>query len=100
MEPTSPRPAPCVVCGLVDQRALTSASLTDGTTVPLCGSHALVYRRATTPARSVDELVRVAGDRRRAVRRGRVEDELAAKLAEAFAPARRSTRDRRRAVGG
>ncbi len=89
---------PCVVCGLDDARALTTARLGDGTDASVCGTHYLVHARMTTPATSVTELRSTLREkRRRTERRGQMAevDELGAQLAEAFTTERRVGSDRR-----
>jgi len=94
---TSGPAAPCVVCGASDARALTTTTLADGTRVPVCGSHELAHRRVGTPARTTEELVRLAAERRRRHRRAARGDELAGMLTDAFGRTRRRDGERRRA---
>jgi hypothetical protein len=78
----------CCVCGAGDARALVDVVLVGGSSATLCGSHALMHRRATVQARSTTQLREMLGDRRgRSDRRSTAGDdcdELAAALASAF----------------
>jgi len=85
-----------VVCGLRDERALSTTALAGGERATVCGSHALIHERAKTPARTLHELRLLARERRSRSRRGDAGDELGAILAAAFASDRRRDRDRRR----
>jgi hypothetical protein len=85
----------CVVCGWSDKRALFDVHLVGGERTVLCGSHALMHRRARKRATTVRDLVELLRDRRGADRRGDEVDELGARLSEAFAADRRSGADRR-----
>lgn len=86
----------CVVCGELDERALATLKLIDGSRVFVCGTHDLIYRRSGETASTIEELVAIAKDRReRSVRRD-VGDELGARLTSAFSADRRSGQERRR----
>jgi hypothetical protein len=54
----------CCVCGAKDARALVRVILRGGARATLCGSHALMHRRATVQASSELELRRLLRDRR------------------------------------
>src|SRR5258706_8829538 len=70
----------CVVCGELDERALSTLKLIDGSRVFVCGTHDLIYRRSGETASNVEELCTIAKERReRSVRRD-VGDELGARL--------------------
>jgi hypothetical protein len=86
----------CVVCGLRDERALSTVKLGEGARVVVCGSHDLIYRRSGQVARDADELRMITRDRRARHTRRDVGDELGAQLTAAFAPDRRVAGDRRR----
>jgi hypothetical protein len=85
----------CVVCGWSDARALFDVRLVGGASTVLCGSHALMHRRARRRATTVPELVELLRDRRDAQRRSDEVDELGARLSAAFAGERRTGTDRR-----
>ena len=87
----------CIVCGQTDARALCSIELAREAVV-VCGTHALIHRRAVPKAESARELRAIVRDRRETRRRMPIPDELGAKLIEAFsAPSeRRASGDRRR----
>jgi hypothetical protein len=88
----------CVVCGLSDERALSTTRLLRGEVVVVCGTHELMHRRRERPAANVAELRAALRDRRETRRRRPIPDELGARLIEAFsAPSeRRASGDRRR----
>ena len=86
--------APCCVCGASDARALVEVVLRGGARVVLCGSHALMHRRATVQAASEVELRRALRDRRGRRDRRDDQDELGAALNAAFNGDRRGP-DRR-----
>jgi hypothetical protein len=87
----------CVVCGSSDARALSTTTLADGSEVEVCGTHALSHERAGGAARTISDLVALTEERRLFVdRRSVADDDLAAALAEAFAPRRTRGADRRR----
>lgn len=93
----------CAVCGTNDERMLVEVKLLGGANVTLCGSHALVHRRAREQARSIAELRAIVGERRTSRdRRGDDDrslgeiDALGRALTEAFAGERRAASDRRR----
>jgi hypothetical protein len=83
----------CAVCGMHDARALVDVVLAGGMRVTLCGSHELMHKRAGKRARNIAELKASFGERRGTRRRSGREigevDELAERLASAFAPERR-----------
>lgn len=86
----------CVVCGAADARALVEIALVGGARATLCGSHALMHRRAGSTARTTTELCAALRERRgRRDRRGGDADALGAALVEAFNGERRRP-DRRR----
>lgn len=89
--PNEPIPGKCAVCGLSDARALMSVELPGGERATLCGSHALMHRRAGAMAKTIHELQDSLAERRDGDRRGGPGevDELAEALSAAF------TRDRR-----
>jgi hypothetical protein len=86
------------VCGLADARALVKEELAHGERVVLCATHALIFRKSGTFARTTTELKAKIGEkRRRAERRESFPcDELGAKLTAGFAGERRTGGDRRR----
>jgi hypothetical protein len=97
--PQAPHGKTCVVCGLRDERALSTTALAGGERATVCGSHALIHERAKTRAHTLHELRTMAQDRRNRSRRGdgtEKGDELAAILAAAFAGERRRDDERRR----
>lgn len=97
--PEAPRGSACAVCGAGDARTLTFRKLAGGDDVVLCGSHALVLERLDRAPATPAELESALGDRRDTSRRGgEAEDELAARLFDAFTTERRGS-DRRAAVG-
>lgn len=99
--PEAPRGSACAVCGVGDARTLTVRALggAGGEDVVLCGSHALVLERLAHAPATRAELDAALGDRREQRRRGGAfEDELAARLFDAFTTERRGE-DRRAAVG-
>jgi hypothetical protein len=55
----------CVVCGVTDARTLAYTRLEDGTRVTVCGSHKTAHRRSQRLARSIDELRKMIGERRK-----------------------------------
>jgi hypothetical protein len=79
----------CCVCGEADARALVDVVLMGGARATLCGSHALMHRRAMTQARSGMQLRELLGDRRSRDERRTVGDELGAALSAAFSGDRR-----------
>lgn len=81
--------ASCCVCGESDARALVDVKLVGGLWTTLCGSHALMHRRARMQARDVTELREILRDRRGARERRRGGDELGAALVAAFNGERR-----------
>ena len=86
----------CCVCQASDRRALVEIVLVGGARVTLCGSHALMHRRATVQARSAEELRERLGDKlARSDRRDDGGDALGAALASAFASERRVVERRR-----
>jgi hypothetical protein len=93
----TPERSACAVCGVHDERALSTLKLALGTRVIVCGTHDLVYRRSGQTASTVEELRAIARDRRedRSARRDEG-DELGAQLAAAFVSEKRSGQDRRR----
>jgi hypothetical protein len=88
----------CVVCALVDTRALVETELASGERVVVCGTHELIYKRAGGKAADVHTLRELVGERRgRLERRERLPcDELGAMLTAGFAGERRAGNDRRR----
>jgi len=86
----------CVVCGELDERALSTLKLVDGSRVFVCGTHDLIYRRSGETASTVEELCAIARDRRERGARRDVGDELGARLTSAFSGDRRSGQERRR----
>jgi len=84
----------CVVCGACDQRMLTTVELAGGDATTLCGSHALLYRRAGTLARSIGELRATLEERRETTRRREDGDELGERLVAAFTKDRRGAERR------
>jgi hypothetical protein len=83
----------CCVCGASDARTLVEVDLAAGTSgakATLCGSHALMHRRAGTEARSEAELRAALGDRRGRRDRRQEGDELGAALTAAFQTGTRS----------
>lgn len=86
----------CAVCGLSDARALVLVDLPGGERAALCGSHALMNRRAGAMAKTVHELRASLAERRDTDRRGGPGevDELAEALTAAFTRERRGA-DRR-----
>jgi hypothetical protein len=90
-----PRLSPsCVVCGEQDARALALVALDGGTSVVLCGSHALIHGRSGGRARSVAELRRLLAERRGRRDRREAGDELGEALTSAFQGEKRGV-DRR-----
>ncbi len=85
----------CCVCGASDARLLVDVVLPEGPRAVLCGSHDLMHRRASAPARSEAELRLMLRDRRGRRDRRREGDELGAALNAAFSGAKRVA-DRRR----
>jgi hypothetical protein len=79
----------CCVCGECDGRALVDVVLLGGAHVTLCGSHALMHRRAMTQARTGTQLRELLGDRRNRSERRTEGDELGAALSAAFSGDRR-----------
>jgi hypothetical protein len=88
----------CVVCGLSDERALTTTRLSRGDVVVVCGTHELMHRREPRKAETEAELRAALRDRRESLRRRPIPDELGARLIEAFSSPseRRASNDRRR----
>jgi hypothetical protein len=87
----------CVVCALVDARALVETELATGERVIVCATHELVHKRTGTKAATVHELRELVGERRGRARRERLPcDELGAMLIAGFAGERRAGADRRR----
>jgi hypothetical protein len=89
----------CCVCGVDDARTLVGVVLLGGSRTTLCGSHALMHRRAHSTARDERELRAELRDRRAPQsardRRGGA-DELGASLVVAFVGERRAAERRRR----
>lgn len=85
----------CCVCGARDARSLEDVFLTGGVRATLCGSHAIMHRRARADVRTTAELRTVLRDRRDRSDRRQDGDELGASLAAAFSGGRREV-DRRR----
>jgi hypothetical protein len=85
----------CCVCGESDRRALVAVGLAGGSRATLCGSHALMYRRAAVRARSEVELRELLRERRGRRDRRHDGDELGAALTAAFHGDRRATERRR-----
>jgi hypothetical protein len=54
----------CVVCGITDERTLSTTTLENGDRVTVCGSHKVAHRRAEHMATSIDELRLLLCDRR------------------------------------
>ena len=73
---------------------LTTVELSGGDATTLCGSHALLYRRAGVVARSIGELRATLEDRRETSRRREVGDELGERLVAAFTNDRRAAERR------
>ena len=94
----NPEHQACVVCGQKDARTLSKAALKGGSTVTVCGSHELAYKRLGTKAASSSDLKRMLADRRDSERRLPEADELGAQLSAAFSGERRAGADRRRAL--
>lgn len=84
----------CVVCGASDQRMLTTMELSGGAGVTLCGSHALLYRRAGACASTIAELRDSLSERREVSRRQPAGDELGERLIAAFSRDRRGAERR------
>jgi hypothetical protein len=74
----------CSVCGAADARALADVVLAGGTRATLCGSHALMLRRAGKPASSEADLRCLLRDRRGRRDRREDRDELGEALTAAF----------------
>ncbi len=55
----------CVVCGSTDKRTLSFTRLLQGERVTVCGSHKTAHHRSDMIARTVDELRKLTGDRRK-----------------------------------
>jgi hypothetical protein len=88
----------CCVCEASDKRSLVEVTLLGGARATLCGSHALMHRRSTVQARSIQQLRALlrnkrAGSERREGREDK-RDALGAALSAAFGRERR-TLDRR-----
>lgn len=96
MKPTPSGNQACVVCSQKDARTLSKASLKDGSSVILCGSHELAYKRHGVKAKTTSELKKWLADRRDSERRLPEVDELGAQLTAAFSSERRGGGDRRR----
>jgi hypothetical protein len=79
----------CAVCGERDARALVEVVLRGGVRATLCGSHALMHRRAVVQAASVAELRSHLRDRRGRRDRREINDELGNALEAAFSGDRR-----------
>lgn len=86
----------CTVCGVRDERALTTTRLSNGELAVVCGSHELMHQRVKRKASSVSELRAMFKDRRLGRDRRTKGDELGGELESAFSPHRRSDSDRRR----
>jgi hypothetical protein len=88
----------CVVCALVDARALVETELANGERVIVCANHELLHRRSGAKATDVHALRALVGERRsRIARREHLPcDELGAMLIAGFAGERRAGGDRRR----
>jgi hypothetical protein len=74
---------------------LSSTRLAGGTVVTVCGSHELAHLRADAPAKSIEDLRILVGDRRTERERRTDADELALHLSLAFSGDRRGSRERR-----
>ena len=86
----------CVACGLTDRRAIVDVNLDDGTSVSLCGSHAVMLRRIGARSCSTTDLARLLRDRRHERdRRSEDVDTLAMALRVGFSGDRRKRSDRR-----
>lgn len=86
----------CFVCKITDRRALVDVVLSDGSTVVLCGTHAVMRQRAAPTMQGREHLPSVLRDRRAArERRSSDVDELALALRLGFAGDRRSEGARR-----
>ncbi len=83
------------MCDIGDERALVNVELAGGGHVTLCGSHALMHRRADVRPASESELRALLRDRRDRPDRREDGDELGEALAAAFGRERRAA-DRRR----
>jgi hypothetical protein len=79
----------CCVCGASDARALEDIVLIGGSRATLCGSHALMHRRAPLQARTVAQLRQLLSERRGRRERRSSGDDLADALAAAFSGDRR-----------
>jgi hypothetical protein len=86
----------CFVCRITDRRALVDVTLDDGSTIVLCGTHAVMRQRAAPSKQGREHLATVLKDRRGARdRRSRDVDELAVALRLGFAGDRRGQGTRR-----
>jgi hypothetical protein len=63
---TAPEGGACVVCGTTDRRVLSFTRLLQGERVTVCGSHKTAHHRSELIARTVDELIAITGERRKA----------------------------------
>lgn len=55
-----------MVCGTTDRRVLSFTRLLQGERVTVCGSHKTAHHRSALIARTVEELIAITGDRRKA----------------------------------
>jgi hypothetical protein len=62
---TSTETPACVVCGSSDARLMSFTRLLDGERVPVCGSHKVAHHRSSVIAKTVEELRKIAGERRK-----------------------------------
>lgn len=61
----TPNTGACVVCGSTDERVMSFTRLLQGERVTVCGSHKVAHHRSEKIARSVEELQKLAGERRK-----------------------------------
>jgi hypothetical protein len=61
---TGPDAGACVVCGATDARVLSFTRLLEGERVTVCASHKTAHHRSELIARNVEELRKIAGERR------------------------------------
>lgn len=62
---SAPTTGACVVCGSTDLRVLSFTRLREGERVIVCGSHKVAHHRSERIASSIDELIEIAGERRK-----------------------------------